>query len=265
MSAIVIDDGVVHYETVGRGRPVLFLHGWLGSWRYWMSTMVALSDQYRAYALDLWGFGDSDKSKFRYHISDYVELLDNFISNLSIHQPALVGHALGAVVALEYAKRYPERVQRLVAVNPPLHADYINHRLLDFSDNSLLARLSRWRQQFSYQEVEKEAEKVGQGVLKTSLQSAAQIDVYNSLQTLSQQQMRLLLIYGENDEVIDPGPVQSLNGTWPNIRPIGLPESKHFPMLDQAARFSRLLSDFLEVETDLSELALKQEWRRRTR
>ncbi|HET9433568.1 MAG TPA: alpha/beta fold hydrolase, partial [Chitinophagaceae bacterium] len=60
MSALIIDGDVVHYEAFGRGKPVLFIHGWLGSWRYWVPTMQAISDKYRAYALDLWGFGDSD-------------------------------------------------------------------------------------------------------------------------------------------------------------------------------------------------------------
>jgi len=55
MSAVVLDGGIVHYEAFGRGKPILFLHGWLGSWRYWMPTMEAVSDKNRTYALDLWG------------------------------------------------------------------------------------------------------------------------------------------------------------------------------------------------------------------
>ncbi|MDH4138550.1 MAG: alpha/beta hydrolase, partial [Anaerolineae bacterium] len=38
MSAIVIDGGLIHYESWGRGSPLILLHGWLGSWRYWMPT-----------------------------------------------------------------------------------------------------------------------------------------------------------------------------------------------------------------------------------
>ena len=85
MSAVVIDGGLVHYEAFGRGNPpVLFLHGWIGSWRYWMSTMEAISDKHRTYALDLWGFGDSDKSRPRYDIKDYIALIDNFADNMGI-------------------------------------------------------------------------------------------------------------------------------------------------------------------------------------
>ena len=75
----------------------------------------------------------------------------------------------------------------------------------------------------------------------------------------------LLAVYGEKDDMIDPLATRDLNGNWRNIRPIGLTDSKHFPMLDQAAKFNRLLQDFLDVEDDLSVLELKEEWRRRTR
>ncbi len=57
MSAITIENDLVHYEVLGRGRPVILVHGWLGSWRYWVPAMQQLSSKYRTYALDLWGFG----------------------------------------------------------------------------------------------------------------------------------------------------------------------------------------------------------------
>ena len=62
MSATHLNNRLVHYEVVGRrGQPVIFLHSWLGSWRYWLPTMDAISDRYRSYALDFWGFGESDR------------------------------------------------------------------------------------------------------------------------------------------------------------------------------------------------------------
>ena len=66
MGSIVTDRGVVHYETTGRGRPVVFLHGWIGLWRYWMQTMEELAFSHRSYAFDLWGFGDTDRGKGRH-------------------------------------------------------------------------------------------------------------------------------------------------------------------------------------------------------
>lgn len=263
MSAVVIDSGLVHYEAFGRGQPVLFLHGWLGSWRYWMPTMEAISDKYRTYALDLWGFGDSDKSKSRYDIQDYVKLLSSFSENMGIREAPIVGHALGATIALEYTARYPDRVQKVMAVSLPLTADSISRRLIEFSGNSMLSKVFWWRQ-IAHKEVQKEASKTADGVVSTSIRSAAQVDVHSRLELIAQSEALLLAVYGEKDDMIDPAPARDLNSGWQNIRPIGLAESKHFPMLDEAAKFNRLLQDFLDVE-DLSTLSLKEEWRRRTR
>ena len=265
MSAIVIDGGLVHYEAFGRGQPILFLHGWLGSWRYWMSTMEAVSDKNRTYALDLWGFGDSDKSDSRCNVSDYVALIDNFVDNMGIREAPIIGHALGATVGLEYAVRHPDRVKKIMTVSLPVSADSISRNLVDFANNSVMAKM-RWWRQITYKEVQQEVEKTGEGAISLSLQSVAKIDIKSRIQNIGQlEDSMLLAVYGEKDDVIDPGPTQELDGQWNNVRPIGLSESKHFPMLDEAAKFNRLLKDFLDVKDDLSVLELKEEWRRRTR
>lgn len=120
MSAITIDNDLVHYEVLGRGRPVILLHGWLGSWRYWVPAMQQLSAKYRVYALDLWGFGDSGKNAQRYGFASQVLLLGQFMDKMGIAKAALVGHDLGAAVAAHYAVRHADRVPRLMAVCPPL-------------------------------------------------------------------------------------------------------------------------------------------------
>ena len=267
MSAVVIDGGLVHYEAFGRGRPVLFLHGWLGSWRYWMSTMEAISDKYRTYALDLWGFGDSDKSKARYEVSDYVALVNNFTDNMGIREAPIVGHALGASIALEYTVRYPDRAKKVMAVSLPMTPDCISPKIKGFSGSSKKG-WSKFlgRRPITHEQVEKESEKADIEAINTSVASVAQLDVMSRIQMVAQSNDAMLLaVYGEKDDMVDPGPTRTLNGSAQNIRPIGLAESKHFPMLEEASKFNRLLQDFLDVEEDLSILELKEEWRRRTR
>ena len=261
MSATVINGGLVHYEAFGRGRPIIFIHGWLGSWRYWMRTMEALSSDYRAYALDLWGFGDSDKSQERYSVSDYTNLLSDFMEGMGIVQASLVGHALGATVALRFSILYPDSVYRLATVSLPITPAAISGRLLEFAGNSPLAKMFWWRQ-ITHKEVQQESEKIADNVISLSVQSVAEVDT----QTLLQQVSHLTLaVYGEKDNVVDPVPVRALNSTRANVRTIGLAESKHFPMLEETNKFNRLLKDFLEVGAeDLSSLELKEEWKRRT-
>src|SRR5689334_17136438 len=120
MSAITLENDLVHYEVLGRGRPVIFVHGWLGSWRYWVPTMQQLSMKYRTYALDLWGFGDSGKESNKYGFAEQVKLLNDFMEKLGIAKAALVGHSLGAAICLRYASQYPDRAPRLALISPPL-------------------------------------------------------------------------------------------------------------------------------------------------
>lgn len=120
MSAITAGGDLVHYEVLGRGRPVILVHGWLGSWRYWIPTLQHLQSNYRLYALDLYGFGDSAKNPAKYNLEHQIALLEDFMVQLAINKAAFVGHGLGAIVVAEFARRYPDRVPRLIVISAPL-------------------------------------------------------------------------------------------------------------------------------------------------
>ncbi|MBZ0299857.1 MAG: alpha/beta hydrolase, partial [Anaerolineae bacterium] len=120
MSAISIGEDLIHYEVLGRGRPVLLLHSWLGSWRYWIPTMQQLKINYKVYAVDLYGFGDSAKDPRKYSLEHQLRLVEDFIEKMAITKLALVGHGLGAMIAIEYARRHEGRVPRMLISSAPL-------------------------------------------------------------------------------------------------------------------------------------------------
>lgn len=122
MSAITINGDLVHYEVLGRGKPVILLHSWLGSWRYWIPAMQQLSVKYRTYAVDLWGFGDSGKNKLYYGIDGQADLLQQFIDRMGIPKAVFVGHGLGAAVLAYFATKPESRevVHRMMVISPPL-------------------------------------------------------------------------------------------------------------------------------------------------
>jgi pimeloyl-ACP methyl ester carboxylesterase len=262
LSALIIEDELVHYEVLGRGRPLIFVHGWLGSWRYWIPTMQALSSEYRTYALDLYGFGDSAKVGARYPLNAQAELLARFMDQLGILKAAFVGHGLGGAVVLRFARRHPELADRLMGVSVPVHKNGVNGRLL----NSSVASLLEWLlgKDPAVEPITREAAKADPQAVETTVRAVMETELRDELATVAPP---YLLVYGEKDPMIampDDNWRSGLNG---NVHGIGLEESRHFPMLDEAGKFNRLLGDFLALKSgeSLTDLGLKEEWHRRVR
>jgi pimeloyl-ACP methyl ester carboxylesterase len=262
LSALIVADEVVHYEVLGRGRPLIFVHGWLGSWRYWIPTMQALSADYRTYALDLWGFGDTSKASGRYTLEAQADLLGGFMEQLGILKGAFVGHGLGGAVAARFALKNPALVDRLMAVSVPVRGASVSSRLLGSPAASLLEWLLG--KDPALDSISREAAKGDPLAIETSLRAVIDLDLRQELRTLT---APYLLVYGEKDLMITPPEEAWHSGLDGNIHTIGLEESRHFPMLDEAARFNRLLADFLALKSgsSLTDLGLKEEWRRRVR
>jgi pimeloyl-ACP methyl ester carboxylesterase len=129
VSSITTDQGIVHYEVYGRGRPVILLHGWLGSWGLWQETMAYIGKYYRTYALDFWGFGESGKKRDSYDVQDFVSLVDQFMEQLGIQEAPLVGHSMGGTVSLSVAIQYPHRARKVVVVGSPIVGSSLNFLL----------------------------------------------------------------------------------------------------------------------------------------
>lgn len=104
-----------------RGRTVLLMHGLGGSIESWTNNIEALSAQLRVVALDLPGFGYSDKPRMNYTIKFYRDFVAGFIDKMQLHQRPLtvVGSSLGGHVAAELALGHPDLVSKLVLISPP--------------------------------------------------------------------------------------------------------------------------------------------------
>ena len=262
MSAIVCNSEVVHYEVLGRGRPVLFLHGWAGSWRYWVPTMQAVAYGYRAYALDLWGFGDTEKASAYYSLEEQANLIADFLNGLGvIGKVAIVAHGLGALVAVQFALNHPNLVARMMLSNCPLNGAY-NNRLYSETPAGLVDWLMP--EHSAKPTTRAEAEKADTQALMRPL-----LDFHTlSLEDLFyRSELSTVMLYGSNDPLV-PVPGELIPENMPEtMQPFVFEESGHFPMLDQDHQFNRLLREFLELERGVSPrtLELKEQWKRRVR
>jgi pimeloyl-ACP methyl ester carboxylesterase len=262
MSAIVLNGEIVHYEVLGRGRPLVFLHGWVGSWRYWIPNMQAASTCCRAYALDLWGFGDTAKNPHYYSLLQQIELLNLFLRELGIGKITLVGHGLGAVVALLFATHNPGQLERLMLVGLPSGKRPLNTRLVNASPAELAAWLPGRTALAAVARAE--TPKVDRRAISHSLAGLQHVDLANLPYILDTPS---LLVHGQNDPLVDGWYQEQFVSLPEHIHQIVFEQSGHFPMLDEPSKFNRLLGDFLALASGASprQLQLKEEWKRRVR
>jgi len=123
------------------------IHGWASSGRMWGRLMDDLAGRFRCFALDLPGFGDSDKPESDwYTIQRYVELVCDFADALEIRQPAIIGHSMGGMIGLALAADKTIGLSHLVAMNPIVTGrTHLNLRLL--ANTRLgwpMLKLGRW-------------------------------------------------------------------------------------------------------------------------
>jgi pimeloyl-ACP methyl ester carboxylesterase len=261
MSITTVGNHLIHYEVLGRGEPLIFVHGWLGSWRYWWSSMQALSTMHRAFAFDLWGFGDSSKETDDYSVRSYVTMIDQFINQLGIMKPVtLIGHGMGAAAALKYTVMNPDSVSKLVTVALPINGTYMEPRLSDSSPDAVLKQLGKAN---SFSEVDSEVRKTDPTAMNML---ASEIANMNLVADIANCPRPVLMVFGNDDSVVKPpdGEYYHLRRSGNNRFYVGLDACQHFPMLQEKAVFNRLILDFLHAQ-DLSDLAPKEYWQRRTR
>jgi pimeloyl-ACP methyl ester carboxylesterase len=112
-------DGVhLHYVEDGSGPPLVLLHGLNGSTFGFRLLMPYLTPHFRTIALDLMGFGYSDRLQHRdYSLGAQARLVAGFLDALGIAKASVLGHSLGGAVAMHLALEFPERVDRLILVS----------------------------------------------------------------------------------------------------------------------------------------------------
>ncbi len=112
-------DGVrTRYVMKGDGdETIIFIHGFASSLFTWRKCLGPLSREFRAVALDLKGFGFSDKPETGYTIGEYADFLIHFMDALQIETATLCGNSMGGNIAWRSALEYPERVNKLILVD----------------------------------------------------------------------------------------------------------------------------------------------------
>jgi pimeloyl-ACP methyl ester carboxylesterase len=105
------------------GRPgveplLLMIHGWTGSAEDWAPLLGVLPDRVRAIAIDLPGCGLSDKPDAAYDMPWFLDFLHGLCAVLGAPRVVLAGHSMGGQIAIHFATRYPDMVEKLILIDP---------------------------------------------------------------------------------------------------------------------------------------------------
>lgn len=119
----------LHFQVQGAGFPLILLHGFLGSLDNWRSVSRRLADHYKVYSLDLRNHASSPHSELMNYevMSDDV---DEFANQQNLTSSFLLGHSMGGKVAMQFAARFPDRIEKLVVVDMAPRAYEPSHRPL---------------------------------------------------------------------------------------------------------------------------------------
>jgi len=120
-SFIRLADGVTHYELGGPdgGQSVVLVHGFSAPYFIWDITFAALTQAgFRVLRYDLFGRGFSDRPRTSYNMDLFVRQLQDLLDGLHFQQVDLIGLSMGGPISSAFTVRFPERVRRLVLIDP---------------------------------------------------------------------------------------------------------------------------------------------------
>ena len=242
----------------GRGRPLLYLHGYDGA-PDGAPFLRRLADRYEVFAPEHPGFGES--SGFE-HLEDIHELAfyyRSLVEELGLAAVDVVGHCLGGMFAAEFAALSPSLVRRLVLVDAfglwrddrPIPDLFV---LGNTQLNSYLWHDLQCEAAAGVLEAQKRTPTDDETLLRTRNLAAASkflwpIPDRRLHRRLQYVKAPTLLVWGDDDGLIDRAYAEEFREALPDARVAIIPDAGHYPMLEQPDAFHAAVTAFLDEET----------------
>ena len=254
----------VAYYDHGTGPALLLIHGMFGDHLDWEPVLEPLSAEYRVIAVDLPGFGDSDKPDVAYSTELFTEILGELVDELELRDLTVVGNSFGGELAAIYAATKPERVRALVLVS----TGGLNVRgeqeleLIEknFCEANLLALTPEYHELmfgpiFTGQSegraryLDKQNRKLGRPdyaayarTLARCIPLASRLDIRGYLPKLN---CPTMLLWGDSDRVFPPAIAEDAVKQLQHGELHMISDAGHAPQLDNPAHFIAQLETFL--------------------
>lgn len=261
----------MHYVTYGpltasdETREVVLIHGFMDSAYNWKTNMQALAQKHRVWALDLPGFGFSSRLTDRvYTFKNFARWVRDFMNVVEIQRPSIVGHSMGGAITLQFANDYPQRVDKIILLNPAAYMwipapvrwaariPWLPRAIVGIAMNSKRVHSTIWRMAvgaspFDATEVARRSRHLRvKGTLDALIALAASPRETDLPQALNRIAAPALIVWGEEDLVLPKEHGERLVKELPNARLLMIPKVGHIPNQESPQIVNEAILNFLK-------------------
>ncbi len=248
---VLKDNIVVHYLEAGQGPVLVLVHGLGSSSEVWRDSMRLLARRYRVVALDLPGYGKSDKPHADYSIEYHAAALNDFIDALGAGKVTLVGNSMGGWISSITALNYPEKVSHLILVDSaglrrdtvspvnlnPATKEEMRPLLLALFANKSFVTEKMVNDQWEYH---KDIRSTVQATLESLKTKLPLLD-----DRLKNIRVPALIIWGRDDTLTPLAYAERFAEGMPGSKLVVIDSAGHLPQVEQPAAFYRALKGFV--------------------
>ena len=247
---VVVDSLLTHYEQTGKGKTILFLHGWADSAKGMQPLWQALAAQYQIVALDLPGFGGTDAPPNVWGLPDYAQFVAHFLQKTRLAPYAVVAHSNGGAIALRAIAQQLLAPKKLVlmasagirGVNKSrLRALRVIAKAGKVLAAPLPPRVQRRLRAKLYHSAG--SDMLVAPHLQETFKKVVADDVRGDA---AQVQVPTLLIYGQQDTAAPPWFGEAFHQILPTSTLMVLTAAGHFVHQDETAKVARAIQEFLQ-------------------
>ncbi|WP_026776257.1 alpha/beta fold hydrolase [Polaribacter sp. Hel_I_88] len=217
IKSILFKNANISFSDEGKGRAVVFIHGFLENSTMWKNIIPALVANNRIITVDILGHGKSDCLGYVHSMELFAETIEAVLQHLKIRKYILVGHSLGGYISMALAKNNPLKIKGLCLLNSTSNADSEEVKIRRIRANKMAQNNFENLVKMSFSNLfSVESRTTFKDEIKLALQEALQTPIQgyiaanegmrirpNRNHILSENNFQKLIIVGEKDPVLD--------------------------------------------------------------